>query len=93
MNGKTYIDEKGYRRFKDSGRLVHRWVAEKKLGGKIGRGRVVHHKDGNKLNNTSWNLWVMNRSAHSSLHARDRYKRRKGFGESIMRFLKMLFDR
>jgi hypothetical protein len=51
VSGKTYVDEKAYRRFRDSGKLVHRWVAEKKVGGRIGPGRVVHHRDGNKMNN------------------------------------------
>jgi len=69
---KSFKDKKGYRRWKDSKKLVHRTVAEKKIGGKIGRGRVVHHKDGNKQNNRPSNLRVMSRSEHSSLHAKKR---------------------
>lgn len=46
----TYIDERGYIRFSDSGRLVHRWVAEKTLGRKLNPEEVVHHVDRNKLN-------------------------------------------
>ncbi|MGA2573293.1 MAG: HNH endonuclease [Candidatus Methanomethylicaceae archaeon] len=38
------------------------------VGGSIGRGRVVHHKDGNKSNFRRSNLFVMSRSDHSSLH-------------------------
>jgi hypothetical protein len=74
MSRKTYIDEKGYRRFKDSGKLVHRWVAENKVGGEIYEGRVVHHRDGDKLNNDPRNLHVMSRSDHSRHHARERYE-------------------
>jgi len=69
---KSYKDKKGYRRWKDSNKLVHRSVAEKKIGGRIGRGRVVHHIDGNKQNNQPSNLRVMSRSDHSSLHAKKR---------------------
>ncbi len=68
----TYVDKKGYRRFSDSDKPVHQWVAEKKVGGDIYEERVVHHKDGNKLNNNPNNLSVMDRDEHSSLHARKR---------------------
>lgn len=67
-----YKDKKDYPRYKDSGKLVHRTVAANKVGGKIGRGRVVHHKDGNKSNFRKSNLVVMKRSSHSRLHARKR---------------------
>ena len=69
---KTYIDKKGYKRYKNSGKSVHRYVASRKVGGKIGKGRVVHHRDGNKRNNRRSNLQVMKRSSHSQLHSRKR---------------------
>ena len=50
------MDSHGYPRFKDSGELVHRKVAAKKLGGPIYRGRVVHHRDGDKMNFRPSNL-------------------------------------
>jgi len=53
---KSYKDKKGYRRWKDSKKLVHRSIAEKKIGGRIGWGRVVHHVDGDKQNNRPSNL-------------------------------------
>jgi hypothetical protein len=74
--GKTYKDKKGYKRWKNSRKLVHRTVASNIIGGPIGKGRVVHHKDGDKSNFRKSNLWVKNRSDHSSLHAR---KRRRWF--------------
>jgi hypothetical protein len=66
-----FVDSKGYRRFSDSGELVHRWVAEKKLGS-LWDGAVVHHKDRDKLNNDPKNLWVFpNQSKHAKTHRRD----------------------
>jgi len=32
MARKTYTGKGGYKRFKNSGKLVHRWVAEKNWG-------------------------------------------------------------
>ena len=68
--GNTYKDKKGYPRWSNSGRLVHRDVASNMIGGSIGKGRVVHHKDGNKSNFRKSNLTVMSRSDHSSLHTK-----------------------
>lgn len=69
-NVKTYVDDNGYLRFSDSGKLVHRWVAERKYGCKIPKHYVVHHVDGNKLNNNPDNLVVMHWSAHAELHGK-----------------------
>ena len=63
-----FIDSKGYPRFRDSGKLVHRAVAVNKLGGKIYSGYEVHHIDGNKLNFRPSNLKVMSKSQHARLH-------------------------
>lgn len=68
----TYIDEKGYKRWKDSGKLVHRWAAEKKLGRRLRYGEVVHHKDRIKTNNRSSNLWVFrDQEEHDRVHKLD----------------------
>ena len=69
---KTYIDEDGYLRFKDSDIPVHRWVAEKKLGRELRPGEVVHHKDRDKLNNDPSNLWVFgSQEEHDRVHEED----------------------
>ena len=62
---KTYVTKKGYTKFKDSGTFVHRWVAEKKIGRKLKSKEVVHHIDGNPLNNSPNNLKIYkNHSEH-----------------------------
>jgi hypothetical protein len=67
-----YIDKNGYPRWKNSGLLVHRTVAAKKVGGTIFPGMVVHHIDGNKRNFRFSNLWIMSRSFHARLHLQKR---------------------
>ena len=71
---KSYKTKKGYRKWKDSGEYVHRTQAEKKVGGSLWPGRVVHHKDGNRENNEMSNLQIMSRREHSRMH--NRKKRR-----------------
>ena len=69
----TYIDERGYKRFVDNKRLVHREVAYKHLwdydiySGKFGD-YVIHHIDGNKLNNKKSNLEILTKKEHIELH-------------------------
>jgi len=70
-----YIDNKGYMRFSDSNTLVHRWMAEKKLGRSLVEGEVVHHIDRNKRNNYPYNLYICrNQSYHFQLHLIDARK-------------------
>mgnify|MGYP001590194261 CR=1 FL=1 len=59
---KGYIDENGKKRY------THRRVLEKKFGNKIFDGYVVHHLDGNKLNNRSENLVSIPRKLHNKYH-------------------------
>ena len=63
-----FIDKKGYPRNRRTKRLIHRSVAEKKIGRKLRDHEVVHHQDGNKRNFRRKNLSVMGRSFHSKLH-------------------------
>jgi len=73
MLNKTYKDNNGYLRFNDTKKLVHRWVMEKKLGRKLEPDEVVHHRDGNKLNNSPDNLHVFSsQEEHHSLHQKEK---------------------
>ena len=73
--GKTYIDKDGYKRYRDSDILVHRHVAERKLGRKLSTGEVVHHKNRNKRDNSRKNLWVFkSQRGHYRTHKKDKKK-------------------
>ena len=71
---KTYTDSRGYRRFKNSGKPVHRWAAEKKLGRELKSGEVVHHKNRDKQDNSYRNLSVLpSQKRHYEIHKKDGY--------------------
>jgi hypothetical protein len=50
-------------------KALHVVIAEWKIGRPLTKGEVVHHVDGNKMNNDPANLDVMSHSAHARLHA------------------------
>lgn len=52
--------------------LVYRYLLACQKGRKLQSDEVVHHIDGNELNNDLSNLEVLSRSEHNSLHARKR---------------------
>ena len=47
---------------------VHRDIVRKKIKRDIKSNEVVHHKDGNKLNNRKSNLTVITKSEHFKIH-------------------------
>lgn len=49
----------------------HRYVMEQHLGRKLNSNEIVHHIDGNGLNNDISNLEVMSRSEHMKHHYAD----------------------
>lgn len=59
-----------------SNRYVHREIAEEKLGRKLTKDEVVHHKDKNIHNNDPENLEVMTRSEHMKLHHKERREKK-----------------
>lgn len=74
---KSYITKEGYKQVykpnspeaRENGYAPeHRVKASKKLKRTLGSNEVVHHIDGNKLNNKSSNLAVMSSSEHYKLH-------------------------
>ena len=54
--------------------LLHRIVMENHLGKLLEGSEVVHHKDGNRKNNSIDNLELMSLSKHSSDHIRSKGK-------------------
>jgi hypothetical protein len=64
--GRFHYDDKGYPRWNDSDKLVHKTVKH------AGPGQIVHHRDGDKGNFRRSNLQVMDRSEHSRYHAKKR---------------------
>lgn len=72
--GMIYINKDGYYRVSSSrveeyvGKLVHRLVFEDFYKIKLPSNIIIHHNDGNKLNNEIWNLIPMTFEEHSKLH-------------------------
>jgi hypothetical protein len=48
--------------------LEHRYVMEEHLGRKLRTSEIVHHKDGNGLNNSIDNLELMSQAIHQNEH-------------------------
>ncbi|MBK8874387.1 MAG: hypothetical protein IPN13_10880 [Bacteroidetes bacterium] len=74
----TFIDEKCYDRYKASKKLVHRYMAEKRIGRKLKAGEVVHHKD--RISRIIQNkiFGFLNQEEHDRVHKQDavRYGKR-----------------
>lgn len=63
---------------KTFGRHTHRVVMESKIGRKLAAGEVVHHADGNKLNNDPDNLILLkSQSDHAREHVGEMLLKRR----------------
>lgn len=51
--------------------FTHRLMMEQKIGRKLTSKEIVHHKDGNKLNNKIENLQIMTRAEHINHHRKE----------------------
>jgi hypothetical protein len=65
LEGKKTRIKKGYHYC--GKKLLHRLIWQH-YKGEIPKGHVIHHKDGNKLNNSIENLECMTQAEHSKLH-------------------------
>lgn len=71
--GTAKIGQNGYFKISSAkegngGKFLHRLILEDFYNITLPDDWVVHHNDGNKLNNNVWNLIPMPRSEHSSMH-------------------------
>src|SRR5574343_887846 len=69
-NGEGGVSTQGYPTISINGRriAVHRYLAEQILGRPLASHEIIHHLDGNKMNNELSNLILISRSGHVKLH-------------------------
>jgi len=77
-----WIDQ-GHRFISVDGERIaeHRHVVEQREGRKLGRDEIIHHVDGDPINNQPGNLMILTRSEHMRLHMAGRRVRKWTFEE------------
>lgn len=85
--GNHYQDGYLFKRVaKGSYRGEHRIIVEDVLGRELTNEEIIHHADGNKLNNSPDNLKVVTRAEHIEIHRDCLYKtRRASHSEAVQR--------
>jgi hypothetical protein len=67
-----HTDKRGYTMLKwKTGRNTYVWCYEHQLVAGMPHGLSVHHKDGNKSNNSPDNLETVDQTSHMLIHARE----------------------
>ena len=83
-----YIDKRGYPRFRDNKKLVHRVVMEKKIGRPLREDELVHHINGDKTNYSRRNLQLVNKTDHFKIHVTD--KKNIGLWQRVIKAIRVL---